>query len=123
MGDSKKWEPAHEPEDLARLFLERAKARDIDGLVALYERDAVLAGPGGQLMVGHAAIRQFYASMFAEPRTFVATDQRPALRRGDLALTSSRLANGRVTVEVAHQQPDGSWLWAIDQPHIAKENA
>ncbi len=45
----------------------------------------------------------------------------PARDPEDLALTSSRLANGRVTVEVARRQPDGSWLWAIDQPNIAKE--
>ena len=47
--------------------------------------------------------------------------QRPALRRSDLALTSSRLVNGQVAVEVARQQPDGTWLWAIDQPAIARE--
>ncbi len=122
MSDGQKWEPARDPEDLARFFIERAKAGDVDGLVALYEPDAVLSGPGGQIMVGHEAIRQFYAGMFAQPPKFQASDQRPALRRDDLALTSSRLANGRVTVEVARRQPDGSWLWAIDQPNIAKEN-
>ncbi len=122
MSSGQKWEPAREPEDLARMFVERANAGDVEGLVALYEPDAVLAGPAGQLMVGHEAIRRFYAGMLAERRTFQASDQRPALQSGTLALTSSRLANGRVTAEVARQQADGSWRWAIDQPGIAKEN-
>jgi hypothetical protein len=30
-------EPAMQPEDLGRYFLERANAGDVDGLVALYE--------------------------------------------------------------------------------------
>ena len=36
-------EPAAQPEDLGRLFLERANAGDVEGLVALYEPGAVLA--------------------------------------------------------------------------------
>ncbi|HLW58288.1 MAG TPA: hypothetical protein VKV57_00005 [bacterium] len=42
------------------------------------------------------------------------SEQRPALRCGDLALTSTRFAGG-VTAEVARRQPDGTWLWVIDQ--------
>ena len=34
---------AREPEDLARLFHERANAGDAEGLVALYEPQAVVA--------------------------------------------------------------------------------
>lgn len=120
--DSRKtWEPALEPDDLARFFVVRANAGDVDGLVALYEPDAVLAGSEGQLMIGTEAIRGFYAGLLASRPTFVAGEQRPALRRGSFALTSSRLVNGIVTAEVARQQPDGTWLWAIDQPAIAQE--
>ncbi len=42
----------------------------------------------------------------------------PALCHGDLALTSTRLAGGSATAEVARRQPDGSWLWIIDQPNV-----
>ena len=35
--------PAAQPEDLGTLFLERANAGDVEGLVALYEPGAVLA--------------------------------------------------------------------------------
>src|SRR5262245_9696212 len=44
-------EPARNPEDLARFFVVRANAGDVEGLVALYEPDAVLAAPDGQLLI------------------------------------------------------------------------
>ena len=40
--------PAVEPEDLDRMFLERANAGDVDGVVALYEPNAVLGFPPGR---------------------------------------------------------------------------
>lgn len=121
MDNRHNWEPALNPEDLARFFVERANAGDVEGLAALYEDNAVLAGTGGELAVGTEAIRAFYAGLLANRPQFTPGDQRPALRQGDLALTSSRLVNGVVTAEVARRQPDGTWLWVIDQPAIAKE--
>ncbi len=112
-------EPARDPEDLARFFIQRANAGDADGLAALYEPDALLAGPGGQAIRGRQAIRDFYAGLLKDRPTFQPGDQRPALRNGGIALTSTRLASGAVTAEVARQQPDGAWLWIIDQPGIA----
>jgi hypothetical protein len=44
-------------------------------------------------------------------------ESQPALRLGDLALTSTRFSGG-ATAEVARRQPDGTWLWVIDQPSI-----
>ena len=41
-------ERALRPEDLDRLFLERANAGDVDGVVDLYEPQAVLAFPPGR---------------------------------------------------------------------------
>jgi ketosteroid isomerase-like protein len=109
---------AERPEDLPRLFVERANAGDVDGLVALYESDAVLAFPPGQITVGHDAIRRTYQRFVADTPSVVAGMQQPAIRNGDLAITSTRLPDGVITVEVARQQPDGSWLWAIDQPDL-----
>lgn len=123
MNSRKRWQPARNPEDLARFFVVRANEGDVDGLVALYERDAILATLAGQIMRGHDAIRHFYAGLLADRPTFQAGNQRPTLRHDTLALTSSRLVNGIVTAEVARQQADGTWLWVIDQPAIAKEIA
>jgi ketosteroid isomerase-like protein len=107
---------AAEPEDLARLFLDRANAGDVEGVVALYEPDAVLALAGGEVVAGHAAIRGFYSELLAAGRRF-GGDIRPALRSGDLALTSTRFAGG-ATAEIARRQADGSWRWIADQPNV-----
>lgn len=120
MDNSTNWKPALQPEDLARFFVHRANAGDVEGLVALYESDAVLSVGEGKVAVGVEAIRDFYTKLLANRPTFEPGEQRPALRQGDLALTSSRLTNGVVTAEVARKQSDGSWLWIIDQPVIAK---
>jgi pimeloyl-ACP methyl ester carboxylesterase/ketosteroid isomerase-like protein len=114
-----KHDSALEPEDLARFFVLRANSGDVAGLVALYEPDAALALPDGKVAKGAEAIRRFYTAMLSKQPKLVAAKQSPALLNGDLALTSSRLANGTVTAEVARRQPDGSWLWAVDQPAVS----
>jgi ketosteroid isomerase-like protein len=111
-------EPAREPDDLARFFLDRVNAGDLEGLVALYESDAVLACPDGSNANGTGEIRAFYSKLLAGHPQFVAGKQLALLRMDGLALTSSRLADASVTVEVARMQSDGTWLWAIDQPSI-----
>lgn len=111
---------AKEPEDLARLFIERANAGDVEGLVALYEPNAVLACGDGKPAIGSVQIRQFYAALLASRPQFTPGAQAPALRNGDIALTSSCLSNGVTTAEIARRQPDGTWLWAVDQPTVAK---
>jgi ketosteroid isomerase-like protein len=119
MIDNNGHEPAREPNDLGRFLVERANAGDLEGLVALYTPDAVLALPAGQIAVGTEAIRAAFEQLLAGRPQFQPGEQAPALVCGDLALTSTRLASGAVTAEVARRQPDGTWRWAIDQPSIA----
>jgi len=109
-------ERALQPEDLDRLFLERANAGDVDGVVDLYEPDAVLAFPPGHLAAGRQAIREVYADLLASRPRLTGTI-RPAIRNGDIAMTST-VRPGNATVEVARRQPDGTWLWLIDQPSV-----
>ncbi|WP_405138747.1 YybH family protein [Nocardia sp. NBC_01388] len=114
---------ATEPNDLGRYFIERANAGDVDGLVALYEPNAVLAFPPGNLSTGHAEIRKIYEQFVAAAPVLSPGRQHPALVSGDLVLTASTLTastltTGEVTVEIARRQPDGSWLWAADQPTL-----
>ena len=109
------------PEDLNRLVVERLNAADVDGLVALYEPGAVLALPDGGTATGHDEIRAAYEGIVAARPVFAPGRTRPALISGDLALTSVRIPGGPVTVEVARRQPDGTWLWLIDQPDVTRD--
>ncbi|SUA79541.1 SnoaL-like domain [Nocardia otitidiscaviarum] len=109
---------ATDPNDLGKYFIERANAGDVDGLVALYEPNAVLAFPPGSLATGHAEIRKVYEQFVAAAPVLTPGRQHPVLVSGDLALTASTLTTGEITVEIARRQPDGSWLWAVDQPAL-----
>ncbi|PLW73543.1 DUF4440 domain-containing protein [Streptomyces sp. SCUT-3] len=113
-------EGAAEPEDLARLFVERANARDADGLAALYAPDAVMAYPPGSSTVGREAIRAVLAEMLEHvPLPFPVEEPLPTVRHGDLALTSTRPSDGTGgRVQVARRQPDGTWLRIIDRPEV-----
>ena len=110
-------ERAQQPEDLTRLFVERGNAGDAEGLAALYESDAVIGFPPGQVTVGREAIRALYEHMLAAKPVFTLEDPLPTLRLGDLALTATRSADHTgVRAQVARRQPDGTWLRIIDRP-------
>jgi ketosteroid isomerase-like protein len=114
-------ERAHEPEDLTRLFVERANARDAEGLAELYEPDAVLGFPPGRETVGRAAIRAVMEQMVNAGLEFKDEEPLPTLRFEDLALTSTPSADdtgGRV--QVLRRQPDGTWLRIIDRPELPR---
>lgn len=113
-------EPARDPQDLERLLVARQRAGDVDGMVALYEPDAVVDDGSGSLTRGRDAIRALFAESVAMGRRFDVGDQRPAVISGNLALTSTHLPDGSVTAEVARRQGDGTWLWVIDQFAVAE---
>lgn len=113
-------EPAKEPNDLERLFVERANSGDVDGLVALYESNATLDCGDGQVFVGLDQIRTYFVNFLTSRPELAPSVQAPALRSRDLALTSSRLANGEITAEIARRQPGGNWLWVVDQFSLGK---
>lgn len=117
--ETSKYQPALDPQDLAKFFVARANEGDVEGLVALYEVDATLATSAGEVAKGSDEIRRFYSSTLLQRPKFTQGEQRPALRNGGIALTSTRLTNGVVTAEIARQQADGAWLWSVDQPNIA----
>jgi hypothetical protein len=115
MGDGARQEPARDPQDLERLLVSRQWEGDVEGMAALYEAQAVVDSGDGRLTRGKEAICAFFAEVVATGRKFEAGEQRPAIRSGDLALTSTRLPDGSVTAEVARRQGDGTWLWVIDK--------
>jgi hypothetical protein len=114
-------EPAWDPQDLERFLVARQQAGDIEGMVALFEVDAIIHAYDGRVVRGHAQMRAYYRELASAGRVFVMGEQQPAIVNGELAMTSTRSRNGSVTAEVARRQPDGSWLWVIDQYEIARQ--
>ena len=109
---------AAQPGDLRGLFVERLNAGDVDGLVALYEPNAVLGLPGGQVAAGREQIRAAYLQLVEAKFTVTQGEEVPTLQQGDLALTAARFEGGTKVAEVARRQADGTWLWALDQPGL-----
>jgi ketosteroid isomerase-like protein len=109
-------------QQLEPTLIRRQHSGDLDGMVALYERGAVLIDEDGLEIVGQGAIRDRFAADLSANRTYEAGRQQRPVVCGDLALTSTRLSDGTVTAEVARRQKDGGWLWVIDRFSIAHES-
>jgi ketosteroid isomerase-like protein len=112
---------AYDPQHLECLLVSRENAGDVDGMIALYEPQAVLDSGEGQLICGRERIREFYSELVAAGRKFEMGEQRAAMVSGELALTSTLLPDGTVTAEVARRQNDGTWLWVIDRFSISSQ--
>ena len=108
--------------DLIGLFSERFSKADIEGLLDLYEDDAVFPTYHGTAngIDQICAVLQGYIVSGAK---LVFTDQ-VAFETGDLALVQNAwtlttaigdTATG-VTVEIARKQSDGNWKYVIDSP-------
>jgi len=118
---------ARNPEELGLLFAERVSAGDLDGLLELYEQGAILVGPDSSAAHGIEEIRGRLEDMLAlAPRLTV--EEPKVSCTEDIALIS---VNWRISfstnaedssglkgtsTEVARRQPDGSWLYVIDNP-------
>jgi ketosteroid isomerase-like protein len=112
-------EKANQPEDLTRLFVERANNGDAAGIAELYEEEAVMAYPPGQQTVGRDAIRTLWESVLANAPHFEPEPPLPTLISGDIALTSTPPSDGSgARAQVARRQPDGTWLRLLDQPEF-----
>jgi ketosteroid isomerase-like protein len=116
---------ATSPEGLAQLFVDFLAASDLDGLVSLYEPTATFQPEPGQLVSGTAAIRESLRK-YVKAGARISLDTRKLHVVGDLALMSSRakveglLPDGELlattTTEVVRRQPDGRWLYVVDDP-------
>lgn len=117
--------PAKRPEELHRLFVKAFNAGDLEGLLALYEPEAVLATAAGPAR-GSAALREAYRG-FLEPGAAITLETVSALQCGEIALLQGRWVmegtersparrEGR-NAEVARRQPNGDWLLLIDVPN------
>lgn len=114
-------ERALKPEDLTRLFVDRANHGDAAGIADLYEEQAVMAYPPGNVTVGRAAIRALWEAVLANAPRFEQETPLPTLISGDIALTSTAPKDGvGARAQVVRRQPDGTWLRLLDQPEFVQ---
>jgi ketosteroid isomerase-like protein len=96
---------AHAPEDLTRLFVERANAGDAAGVAALYEIEAVMAYPPGDQTVGRDAIQRLWEKVLAGRPRFEPEKPLPTLVAGELALTATAPQDRRWRPRSGSQTP------------------
>ena len=114
------------PEVLMRTFADRLNAGDLEGLVALYEPEAVFEVAPGVVVQGHVATRDALSALLAIGPMIVAEVAQVLVAR-DVALVvnewslSGATPDGTVersgrSADVVRRQPDGRWLVVVDKP-------
>jgi uncharacterized protein (TIGR02246 family) len=115
-----------QPEELHADFQDAFNRHDLTAIVSLYEPAAVLLSRG-IVVEGSNDIRDFYQRVF-ERRPHLTLRTLKVCRSGEIAVLygdwswRATNANGSQTnregrsVEVVRLQPDGRWLYVIDDP-------
>lgn len=115
------------PEALMRSFADRLNVGDLDGLVALYEPDAVFEPQPGVVVQGRAAIRDALEQVLELHPTITAHTVQ-VLVGGDVALVvndwtmagtspdGTPVRRGGRSTDVVRRQPDHRWLVVVDKP-------
>ena len=120
--------PARKPEELDVLFAQAVNAGDIEAVIRLYEPAAAFTEQPGKVVTGTNAVREAFSGFLAmKPR--MTLESRTLAEAGGIALTTSKWVlegigpDGKPmkvegqSAEVARRQPDGTWLFVIDNPH------
>jgi uncharacterized protein (TIGR02246 family) len=111
-----------EPQAIHRAVEELFNAKDLEGLVALYEKDARMVSPDGSVAEGIDAIREQWQGFLAM-NVQMTVRTRYAVEVGDIALLrndweakSPDMEIASSASEVVRRQPDGSWRYIVDHP-------
>ena len=124
--------PARKPEECDILLMEALQRKDLETVVALYEPNATFVLDSGEVVTGQAAIREALKTWIAfdevsfttEIKAFQSADGNLAMSRGTWSATTKGSDGNPVTLtgknaEVVRRQPDGTWLFVIDNPRGA----
>ncbi|MFN8524218.1 MAG: SgcJ/EcaC family oxidoreductase [Chloroflexota bacterium] len=119
--------PAMRPEELHPAFTTAFNAGDTESILALYEPEATLMSAPGKAATGTDAIRAAVGGFLALKGTMT-VETGSVVISGDTALLHGSWVlkgtgpdgkpvelSGQNT-EVARRQPDGRWLFTIDNP-------
>ena len=120
--------PARSPEEVDRLFGEHMNAGDLGALTSLYEVTGSLVQQDGSVATGHIALRDAFKGFLAMQPTIrmnvvkvVKSGEALAVLYNDWNM-SVKGSDGQAmqmagkAIEVVRRQPDGTWLFAVDDP-------
>lgn len=120
--------PAQKPEDVDAMFERGINAGDVEAVVALYEPEGTLVAMPGQPLTGREAIRAAIQG-FVDAGTNLKLVVNSVVIGGDVAMVyndwtgTMRGPDGATidisgkAIEICRRQPDGSWLFVIDDPY------
>jgi uncharacterized protein (TIGR02246 family) len=118
------------PAEVDTFFGKYWNAGDLDGLISLYEADAVLVGQDGTFAAGHEAIRASLEHSGLGQLTIEMNVVQTAGIGEDLAVLFNHwIIRGTgedgipfeipgKAMEVVRRQPDGTWRFAFDHPFV-----
>tara|TARA_B110001454_G_scaffold219203_1_gene252142 strand:- start:60942 stop:61415 length:474 start_codon:yes stop_codon:yes gene_type:complete len=116
------------PEEINARFAQAFNSGKMENILALYEKNAVVHSSATQADQGHQKIAAGLKPLLAlggqmqATNVFVSQSGGIALLRADWKLTGAKkedgspLELGGTSIEVVRQQPNGTWLYVIDQP-------
>ena len=119
--------PAYKPGEIHTLFRQAFNLGDVDALSALYEPNAVLVVDGNEV-TGRDDIRKALENILAR-RGRMTLETRAIVESHGLAVLHGgwaieppkgmgvQIATHGLSTEVVRQQPDGTWLFVIDNPY------
>jgi len=113
---------ARTPQDIHTLFLDAFNCADFEAVVALYEPGAVFATASGNA-TGHDAIRDAFKRILSgggrmelETRAVIESGDGLAILHASWTLHRDGKSTPGLSTEVVRRQPDGTWLFVIDEP-------
>lgn len=115
------------PEAVHQNYSEYFRTSDLEGLVSLYEPNAVVVGEDGSEIKGTAKIKEMFAdalkckgTLKIETLSEYHVDNIASIRvkwhMQAIDADGNELDISNVASEVMRKQPDGNWLYIIDQP-------
>jgi uncharacterized protein (TIGR02246 family) len=118
---------AHSPIEIHALFQNAFNSGDVQALTLLYEPGAILM-VNGTPVTGRESIRATFESMVSVgtrinlvTRSIIESGDGVALLHGEWTVqrsaTTAQPKTQGVSTEVVRKQPDGTWLFIIDNPY------
>jgi ketosteroid isomerase-like protein len=115
------------PEDVVQAFFSAFNRGDLEALMSLYEAQPSMVVEPGRIVEGQAAVREAFLGFLALKPTLT-PEKKKIIVANDLALSVAKwslkgidpdglpLRIEGTTSDVLRKQPDGRWLFAIDNP-------